>query len=61
MTRPNPYVTQLNDPDSDMVKDALTRRCIVCHAKPSTEPNCTDIYGVSPLKGRLVHFARTTA
>jgi hypothetical protein len=59
MTRPNPYTAQLNDPDSPMVKDALTRPCIVCKAKPANQPNCTDIYGAPELVGRLVHFART--
>jgi hypothetical protein len=56
MSRPNPYI-QLNDPDSDMVRDALARRCIVCKATP--QQPCTNIYGASELAGRLVHFART--
>jgi hypothetical protein len=56
VTRPN-LGTDINDPDSTIVRDALTRRCIVCKAKPN-QP-CTNIYGASPLKGRLVHFART--
>lgn len=60
MTRSN-LAADINNPDSDMVRAALTRRCIVCKATPSTTPNCTDIYGASPLKGRLVHFARTAA
>jgi hypothetical protein len=49
--------TPFTDRDSPPVHDALTRRCIVCHATPNQD--CTDIYGVPLLKGRLVHFART--
>jgi hypothetical protein len=56
VTRANPF-DQINDPDSAIVQAALTRRCIVCKHKPGED--CTDIYGASPLKGRLVHYART--
>jgi hypothetical protein len=56
MSRHN-LAVEMNDPNSQMVQEALTRRCIVCHAKPRKP--CTNIYGAPELAGRLVHFART--
>jgi hypothetical protein len=47
----------LSNRADERVKTARTRRCIVCKVKPGED--CTDIYGVSALKGRIVHFART--
>jgi hypothetical protein len=65
MSRPNPYTKQLNDPDSTMVKDALTRRCIVCGAKPgractNTMVSASTMPSGVPLPDRIVHYARTT-
>lgn len=63
MTRPNPYI-QLTDRDSAIVRDALTRRCEICKAKPGDD--CIDTLAVGPagymkpLRGRLVHYARTS-
>jgi hypothetical protein len=49
---------RLNDPDSPLVRDALTRKCRICKAKPGDDCKAMPIrYG--PLKGRLVHHERT--
>lgn len=48
----------LADPASPAVKDALTRACRVCKAKPGTY--CTNLTNSQPLPGRLVHYDRTT-
>lgn len=42
---------KLSDPDSELVRDALTRRCEICKAPPG-EP-CTEL-----IFGRLVHLHR---
>lgn len=48
---------QLNDPDSPLVRDAKSRRCDQCHAKPG-QP-CTPRGGFrDDLKGRLIHLGR---
>jgi hypothetical protein len=56
-THANPF-GELADPDSLLVRDALTRRCEVCKAKPGRE--CTNtVTAQTELRGRLVHYART--
>ena len=50
----------LGDPDSDVVRDALTRKCEVCKAKPNEECVNTITKGAA-LPGRLVHYARLLA
>jgi hypothetical protein len=49
---------QLEDPTSDVVKDAVTRTCRICEAEPGKY--CHHITNGQPLPGRLVHFDRTT-
>jgi hypothetical protein len=49
----------LGNPFSKIVKDALTRKCEVCRAKPGE--HCTNtILNGHPLHGRIVHYARAT-
>jgi uncharacterized membrane protein len=48
---------RLNDPDSDLVRDALTRKCVLCHATPDTR--CTSPINGKPMPDRIVHLART--
>lgn len=50
---------QLGDRNSTIVRDALTRKCILCNAPPDNE--CTNLpINSFPLSGRLVHLARTS-
>ena len=49
---------QLNDPDSDLVRDALTRSCDGCKA-PAGVLCHNHIQIGEPLPGRLVHIGRT--
>lgn len=49
---------QLNDPDSPLVRDALTRKCGICRARPGDYCTGMPIHA-GPLKGRLVHHERT--
>ena len=50
---------ELGHRNSDIVKDALTRKCEVCKAKPGAD--CTNIVNGYPLQDRVVHYARTAA
>lgn len=48
---------QLADPDSPLVRDAKSRRCDQCHAKPGHP--CTTRGGFQDdLKGRTIHLGR---
>ena len=49
----------LADRDSDVVKEALTRRCEVCKAQKNAD--CTSIIDGKAVPGRIVHYARATA
>lgn len=50
---------RLNDPNSDLVRDALTRTCDGC--KAGIGVLCHNHIRIGePLPGRLVHIARTT-
>lgn len=50
---------QLTNPDSELVKNALTRTCRICHVKPGY--HCTNLTDNRPLPGgRLVHHDRTS-
>jgi hypothetical protein len=51
-------LAELTHRDSATVKDALTRRCEVCRAKPGEDCNNTLRPGVA-MPGRLIHYART--
>jgi hypothetical protein len=55
--RPPSLYTQLGNADSPIVREAKTRRCEVCHAKPGENCN-NNILGGIPLQGRIVHYAR---
>lgn len=48
---------RLNDPNSGLVRDALTRRCVLCHAPP--DARCTSPIDGTPLADRIIHLART--
>jgi hypothetical protein len=50
---------ELNDPDSPLVRDALTRKCHICAAVRG-EPCRPTIKNQTALPGRLVHIERTT-
>lgn len=52
--------SDLNNPDSPVVRAALTRRCEVCKARPDEDCRNTMVPGTA-LPGRLVHYARTVA
>lgn len=47
----------LTDPTSALVRDALTRKCIICKAVRTVDCHNT-IRPNEPLPGRLVHIAR---
>ena len=48
---------QLSDPNSEVVVEALTRRCDLCKAEKGTL--CRNhIRPGEPLPGRLIHFGR---
>lgn len=50
---------ELNDRTCAVVQDALSRRCIVCKAKPGND--CTNLTDGGPLPGgRIAHHARTS-
>ena len=52
-----PITRQITDPDSEMVQEALTRRCHICRAPIGTL--CANpIRPGSPLPGRLIHLHR---
>jgi hypothetical protein len=48
--------TDLGDPDSPLVVEALSRKCGMCKAEPGV--NCRSIIDGKPLRGRLVHMFR---
>jgi hypothetical protein len=48
---------QLGERTSLMVREALKRKCEVCHADPGAD--CINIVNGHPLEGRVVHYART--
>ena len=49
----------LTNPDSPLVRDALTRTCIICKARPN-QPCHNTINPNQPLPARIVHIARAT-
>lgn len=46
----------LADPESDIVHQALTRRCKLCHQPPGTR--CISPINGQPLADRIVHHVR---
>ena len=52
------YAEQINDPDSELVRGALTRRCLLCKAQPGSLCTNTISFDAS-LDGRIIHHART--
>lgn len=52
-------MSAISDPDSPVVQDALTRRCLICKAEPGQLCTPSPIPNCGELPGRIVHFART--
>lgn len=48
--------TDLQNPDSPLVQQALSRKCGMCKAEPGVL--CRSIINGKPLVGRLVHMFR---
>lgn len=47
----------LTNPESDIVRQALTRRCKLCHQPAGIR--CTSPINGKPLTDRIVHHVRT--